>query len=474
VFFLLTSLTPTVSTANILNIRNRCSYPVWMWVVPQGIHSPDVERIPIPAYSTYSHNMEARSVSLKFRDLPYYEVAPAGIYQAEYKVVGDGSVIYYDSSLIDCNQHPDPTLPMYCPLASGGIRMYTSGDEAMCPVADCQLPGPCMNTYLTRGSWFGEPSFACPIQHDIFVEFCTVNDGQPSIDMYRYPDSGGRPLEDYPSTVRPQARPLPGPVIDPLSPKLPVIRPHSAKPCSFFDPESGITYTRLEDGNLINNIDEPGGPPRCKFDRLNPCVDNPSSPGIETNPESQPKDDANPPPRADGRCGENFGGATCDPKGNYGGCCSSWGWCGITSDHCLVAAGCQNGCKDAMTLWTTTATLNPTLSADKSTFASIPSPLLDGYKWGSGEFGSTAIGPTSQPTGLASSTPLESVQTSATPSRPTFDLGPNWYVVPAGRIVAIYDPSPRTTATRAPSHVPGRGVEVKEREQKLATMAFQA
>lgn len=27
-------------------------------------------------------------------------------------------------------------------------------------------------------------------------------------------------------------------------------------------------------------------------------------------------------PRDDGRCGKDFGGATCDPKGAYGGCCS--------------------------------------------------------------------------------------------------------------------------------------------------------
>ncbi|EPE31935.1 hypothetical protein GLAREA_12017 [Glarea lozoyensis ATCC 20868] len=29
--------------------------------------------------------------------------------------------------------------------------------------------------------------------------------------------------------------------------------------------------------------------------------------------------------RDDGRCGKDFGGATCDPKGAYGGCCSMYG-----------------------------------------------------------------------------------------------------------------------------------------------------
>lgn len=29
--------------------------------------------------------------------------------------------------------------------------------------------------------------------------------------------------------------------------------------------------------------------------------------------------------REDGRCGRAFGGATCDPEGSYGGCCSQQG-----------------------------------------------------------------------------------------------------------------------------------------------------
>ncbi|KAK5114626.1 hypothetical protein LTR62_002198 [Meristemomyces frigidus] len=50
------------------------------------------------------------------------------------------------------------------------------------------------------------------------------------------------------------------------------------------------------------------------------------------------------PPRDDGRCGSAFGGATCDPSGAYGGCCSQAGWCGNTALHCLVSDGCQSGC----------------------------------------------------------------------------------------------------------------------------------
>ncbi|KAL8783736.1 MAG: hypothetical protein Q9213_004417 [Squamulea squamosa] len=48
-------------------------------------------------------------------------------------------------------------------------------------------------------------------------------------------------------------------------------------------------------------------------------------------------------PRLDGRCGlDEFSQATCDPDGEYGGCCSSHGYCGKTNDHCGV--GCLNGC----------------------------------------------------------------------------------------------------------------------------------
>ncbi|KAL8980814.1 MAG: hypothetical protein Q9205_004216, partial [Flavoplaca limonia] len=39
--------------------------------------------------------------------------------------------------------------------------------------------------------------------------------------------------------------------------------------------------------------------------------------------------------REDGRCGlREFEKATCDPQGPFGGCCSSHGWCGNTTDHC--------------------------------------------------------------------------------------------------------------------------------------------
>jgi len=38
---------------------------------------------------------------------------------------------------------------------------------------------------------------------------------------------------------------------------------------------------------------------------------------------------------AEGRCGPNYG------KCPEGTCCSSWGWCGIFDEHCLLSHGCQ-------------------------------------------------------------------------------------------------------------------------------------
>ena len=55
-------------------------------------------------------------------------------------------------------------------------------------------------------------------------------------------------------------------------------------------------------------------------------------------------------PRAyspNGQCGKGNGDLLCDPNSTVytGTCCSSYGWCGNTTDHC--GAGCQSGCDGA-------------------------------------------------------------------------------------------------------------------------------
>jgi hypothetical protein len=103
-------------------------------------------------------------------------------------------------------------------------------------------------------------------------------------------------------------------------------------------------------------------------------------------------------PRDDGRCGTQFGGepyhhvclgqslltsckeATCDPHGDFGPCCSSKGWCGITIDHCFTSNGCQNGCNNSVTATTFTVHSSSTTSystqrqspASSSAFISLP------------------------------------------------------------------------------------------------------
>ncbi|KAH7126810.1 glyoxal oxidase N-terminus-domain-containing protein [Dendryphion nanum] len=72
--------------------------------------------------------------------------------------------------------------------------------------------------------------------------------------------------------------------------------------------------------------------------------------GCNGQPANPPTNPTNPPatggtaPRADGRCGKDFAGATCAAGGAFGGCCSAYGYCGNTEGHCLPANGCQNGC----------------------------------------------------------------------------------------------------------------------------------
>ncbi|GAB7359536.1 hypothetical protein MBLNU230_g6724t2 [Neophaeotheca triangularis] len=51
--------------------------------------------------------------------------------------------------------------------------------------------------------------------------------------------------------------------------------------------------------------------------------------------------------RQDGRCGSEFGDATCEADGEFGGCCSGRGWCGRMVEHCARGWGCQSGCLDA-------------------------------------------------------------------------------------------------------------------------------
>lgn len=53
---------------------------------------------------------------------------------------------------------------------------------------------------------------------------------------------------------------------------------------------------------------------------------------------------ATPTPRADERCGREFGNAPCSSER----CCSQYGWCGVSDSHCKTDQGCQSGCGGAI------------------------------------------------------------------------------------------------------------------------------
>ena len=96
-------------------------------------------------------------------------------------------------------------------------------------------------------------------------------------------------------------------------------------------------------------------------------------------------------PRDDGRCGTDFDNATCEPNGAYGGCCSQYGYCGKTTDHCLRANGCQSGCSDSST------------PSTDITPASVAAPAPSAQEGGSTPLNEPILGsPTSSTPGAAS------------------------------------------------------------------------
>ncbi|KAF2817491.1 galactose oxidase [Mytilinidion resinicola] len=112
--------------------------------------------------------------------------------------------------------------------------------------------------------------------------------------------------------------------------------------------------------------------------------------GCSSGCRSIPANKANAIPRASypsstappGRCGKDFGGATCDPNGGYGGCCSQYGYCGTTPGHC--GTGCQSGCSNPVSSTPPSVTTSgePVLGKPSSTISANPSatgkPTNDG------------------------------------------------------------------------------------------------
>ncbi|KAL5119478.1 hypothetical protein ACEQ8H_002543 [Pleosporales sp. CAS-2024a] len=129
-------------------------------------------------------------------------------------------------------------------------------------------------------------------------------------------------------------------------------------------------------------------PAHCGTGCLSGCTSSSQPTSVQAASPTQPATGATA-PRDDGRCGKDFGGATCDATGPYGGCCSQYGYCGSTDGHCLVANGCQNGCQGSA----------PVSSAPVSTPSNTRPPSVST----SGEpvLGKPSSVPSSQPTGVA-------------------------------------------------------------------------
>jgi hypothetical protein len=150
----------------------------------------------------YNTEVMGGGVAVKLRDLPYYQVAPAGLVQIEYHLEPSTSSIWYDLSYIDCNPSAPPTDPYYCPLISGGIRLSIPGQEATheCPQAYCKANGVCDRVYQKHGAWPGEPSARCHVNADIEIETCTDGVGPQTFD-HKGPqpdgDEPGKPTQPY-------------------------------------------------------------------------------------------------------------------------------------------------------------------------------------------------------------------------------------------------------------------------------------
>ncbi|KAJ4310842.1 hypothetical protein N0V94_008246 [Neodidymelliopsis sp. IMI 364377] len=120
-----------VSAANTVKLINHCPYDLYAWTVgpaKTGYDGEDYQALTVPANSEVHHGMinsEALGggISLKLRDLPKYEVAPAGILQVEYHLEPSTNSVWYDLSAIGCNLAHGPESPWFCPLIGGGIEV---------------------------------------------------------------------------------------------------------------------------------------------------------------------------------------------------------------------------------------------------------------------------------------------------------------------------------------------------------------
>ena len=143
-FLLLLLRSQPAFAANTVIWKNHCDYDLYFWVIPPHTAERDDAFIRVPAKGEHVHAMIEHNdggIDLKYRDIPYYTRAPAGILQAEYAIDRNQGKIFYDSSIIDCGSTLGPQDPYYCPFAHGGVSMSILGGKGG--------PFNCKDSYLS-------------------------------------------------------------------------------------------------------------------------------------------------------------------------------------------------------------------------------------------------------------------------------------------------------------------------------------
>ncbi|KAH7077904.1 hypothetical protein BKA63DRAFT_564457 [Paraphoma chrysanthemicola] len=288
---------PQPSTAeNTVTFNNKCPYDVFYWTVPPGGRvAPgmiDSEWTMVPALGSHTYPMPngvalGGGSAMKIRDLPRYQVKPAGIIQFEHNV--ETAKIWYDLSVIDCNAAVGPEDPSFCPLIGGGVKMFVhnQGEGEDCQTATCNPDGTCERVYFNHGHWLNEPSLSCRSGADITIEFCRDRVGPRTKGI---PEIDGDP--------------------PPVGPLYPIV----------FSP--GPSYP---DASPV--------PPSSVVPSPKPT---PSGPLVLS---------------TDGTCGGTTG-FKC--KGSiYGNCCSKWGFCGNSPEHC------DEGCEPSFGFCSSSESLSP-------------------------------------------------------------------------------------------------------------------
>ncbi|KAL1656312.1 hypothetical protein SLS61_000774 [Didymella pomorum] len=132
-----TIFSAVVSAEKNIKFINHCPYDVYSWSVGptgSGWQVKDHQAVTIPANTvTYQGmvNCEATNggISVKLRDLPHHEVAPAGIIQVEYNLVPGQNHLWYDLSAIDCDHSVGPEHASFCPLIGSGMKVCDAGKD---------------------------------------------------------------------------------------------------------------------------------------------------------------------------------------------------------------------------------------------------------------------------------------------------------------------------------------------------------